>query len=102
MLSFQSITTDGYEEFKDVYAYPNPVKPEYNGPVLIKGMINGAIVKITDVAGNLVYETKAEGGQALWYAKNFKGERVATGVYFAMCATSDGEQKTITKILVLN
>lgn len=102
IISFQNTTTDGSEHFENVYSYPNPVKPNYSGPVLIKGMISGAIVKITDVAGNLVYETKCEGGQATWYAKNFKGDRVATGVYFVMCATPDGGEKTITKILVLN
>ncbi|MFL5752116.1 MAG: two-component regulator propeller domain-containing protein [Bacteroidia bacterium] len=102
MLSFQNTTTEGTEHFENVYSYPNPVKPGYTGPVLIKGMISGTIVKITDVAGNLVYETKCEGGQASWYAKNFKGDRVATGVYFVMCATPDGGEKTITKILVLN
>ncbi len=102
MLSFQTTTIDGFETFEDVYAYPNPVKPNYTGPVIIKGMINGAVIKITDVTGNLVYETKAEGGQAVWYAKNFKGERVATGVYFVLCATSDGEQNTVSKILVVN
>ncbi len=102
LISFQGINTEATSTFENVYAYPNPVKPNYNGPVLIKGMINGAIVKITDVAGNIVYETKAEGGQAIWNAKNFKGERVASGVYLALCATSDGEQKAITKILVIN
>ena len=59
-------------------------------------------MKITDVAGNMVYESTVEGGQATWYAKNFKGERVASGVYLVMCATSDGTQKKVTKILVLN
>ena len=102
MLSFQATTTEGAQTFENVYSYPNPVKPNYNGPVIIKGMINGAIIKITDVSGSLVYETKSEGGQAIWYAKNFKGERVATGVYFVLCATSDGEEKTVTKILVVN
>lgn len=102
MQSFQNVVIDGFEHFEDVYAYPNPVKPGFDGPVLIHGMISGSNVKIVDVAGNLVYETTSKGGQASWNAKNFRGERVASGVYLVLCATPAGEEKTITKILVLN
>jgi len=101
-LSFQNIVTEGTENFSDVYAYPNPVKPNYEGPILIHGMINGAIVKILDVAGNFVFETTSKGGQAVWNGKTFSGQRVASGVYIVVCATSDGEQKIMTKILLLN
>jgi hypothetical protein len=69
---------------------------------VIKGMVEDAVVKITDITGTMVYETKSKGGQAVWYAKNFKGERVASGVYMVFCASSDGEQKALTKILVVN
>lgn len=102
LISFQNTIIEGNEKFEDVYAYPNPVKSNYTGPIMIKGLIDKSIMKITDVAGNMVYEATVEGGQATWYAKNFKGERVASGVYLVMCATSDGTQKKVTKILVLN
>lgn len=102
MISFQNSVIEGLENYEDVYAYPNPVKPNYTGPVMIKGLINGSSLKITDAAGNFVYESTVEGGQAVWYAKNFKGERVASGIYLAMCATNDGSKKTVCKILVIN
>jgi hypothetical protein len=102
VLSFQNIVTEGGTEFKDVYAYPNPVKPNYEGPILIHGMMNGAVIKILDVAGNFVYETTAKGGQAVWDGKSFSGQRVASGVYVVLCSTSDGSQKVMTKIMLLN
>ncbi len=102
MLSFQNITTEGFENFTNVYAYPNPVKPNYDGPILIHGMINNAVVKILDVAGNFVFETISQGGQAVWNGKNFSGSRVASGVYIVLCQTSDGDQKIMTKIMLLN
>ncbi len=102
ILSFQNIITEGNINFNNVYAYPNPVKPNYDGPILIHGMINGAVIKILDVAGNFVYETTAKGGQAVWEGKNFSGQRVASGVYIVLCTTTDGEQKVMTKILLLN
>jgi hypothetical protein len=46
--------------------YPNPVRPQYDGTVKIAGLINRANVKITDIAGNLVYEAISEGGTMEW------------------------------------
>lgn len=85
-----------------MYAYPNPVKPGYSGPILIHGMISGATVKIIDAGGNFVYQTTSEGGQATWNGENFKGQRVASGIYMVVCEIPDGSQKKMTKILLLN
>jgi hypothetical protein len=102
MQSFQNTVIEGLTSFDDVYAYPNPVKPGYTGPILIHGMVSGASVKITDAAGNLVYEITSEGGQVVWNGQNFKGQRVASGMYMALCAATDGSQKKLVKILLLN
>ena len=102
LISYRGTATEGSEDFTDVYAFPNPVKHEYTGPVAIKGLVNNTILKITDITGTLVYETKSEGGQAIWDAKNFAGERVSSGVYMVFCTNEDGSKKIVTKILVIN
>jgi ligand-binding sensor domain-containing protein len=100
--SFQNTSIEGLNNFESVYAYPNPVKPGYTGPILIHGLISGSTVQIVDAGGNFVYQTTSEGGQAIWNGQNFKGTRVASGIYMAICATPDGSQKKLTKILLLN
>ena len=102
LVSYRGTATQGLELFTDVYAYPNPVPPDYTGPIAIKGLVDNADVKITDISGNLVFETKAEGGQAIWNGKNFNGEKVHTGVYMAFCSNEDGTKTHITKILFIN
>ncbi len=102
VIAFRGTSTQGLEYYTDVYSFPNPVKHNYEGPIAIKGLINNSTLKITDISGTLVYETKSEGGQAIWYGKNFKGERVGTGVYLVFCSNEDGSQKTVTKILFVN
>jgi hypothetical protein len=102
IIEFRGDATEGNEDCSGMYAFPNPVKPDYEGPIAIKGMMENSTVKITDVSGTLVYEVKSEGGQALWFGKNFKGERVSTGVYMAFCTNEDGSQKCVTKILFIN
>jgi hypothetical protein len=103
IISYRSTSTKGDETFKDeVYAFPNPVRPEYTGLIAVKGLAKNVNVKITDAGGNLVYETKAIGGQAIWDGKNFQGIRAQSGVYLVMCTNDDGSQTYVTKILFVN
>lgn len=99
---FRSDATAGTETFGNVYAFPNPVKPTYDGPIAITGMANNSIVKITDIAGNLVFETTSEGGQAVWDGKKYDGKRPSTGVYLVFCVNEDASQTVVTKILFIN
>ena len=69
--------------------YPNPVRPEYNGPIIIKGVAGSTNVKIADVNGRLVFETMSLGGQAIWDGRDFQKRKVASGVYYVL-ATSTG------------
>ena len=50
--------------------FPNPVYSDYSGIIAIDGLVTDANVKITDIAGNLVYETVANGGRAIWDGSN--------------------------------
>ncbi|MCC6690532.1 MAG: T9SS type A sorting domain-containing protein [Bacteroidia bacterium] len=102
VVSYKSTATEGGDDFKDVYAYPNPVKPDYAGTIAIKGLVKNADVKITDISGTLIYKTKALGGQAIWDGKNFDGERARTGVYLVFCSNDDGSKTFVTKILFIN
>jgi len=102
IISYRSNATEGGDTFDQVYAFPNPVRHDYEGPIAIKGLTTNAEVKITDITGNLIYETTALGGQAIWDGKNFKGERAHTGVYIVFCSDTDGKQTFVTKILFIN
>ena len=82
--------------------YPNPVRETYEGPVAIKGLVERTNVKIVDMGGNLVHETESLGGQALWDGTNFRGERVATGVYMIYLSDSDGSLSHVTKLLFIH
>ena len=101
LISYQSDAIEGGVKFKNVRAYPNPVRPEYTGIITITGLVADTRVTITDINGNLIYETLSNGGVATWDGCNKIGERVATGVYFAHCVSADGKQKHIVKILII-
>ena len=102
VLAFKGSATGGDPTNSDVYAYPNPVRRDYNGPIAIKGLAVNSSVRITDINGNLVFTTNAEGGQAIWNGKNMQGDRVQTGVYLVFSADTEGSETNITKIMVVN
>ncbi len=102
LISFRGTATEGQSTNSDVYAFPNPVRENYTGPIAIKGLVTNASVKITDTYGNLVYETVANGGQAIWDGNNLDHQRVSTGVYLVFITNSDGSQTMVTKILVIH
>ena len=102
IISYKSDAIEGNEDYTNAYVFPNPVKPEYEGPIAITGLVENVNVKITDISGALVFETKALGGQAIWYGKNFKGEKSKSGVYMVFCSNEDGSKTFVTKILLIN
>ncbi|MBO7572166.1 MAG: hypothetical protein J6T48_08440 [Bacteroidales bacterium] len=101
IISYRGTATEGFESYEEMFAFPNPVKSDYEGPVTIRGLVAGSIVKIADISGNIVYEARATGGQLVWDGKTLNGNRVASGVYVVFAATETGEQKSTTKILFL-
>lgn len=84
-----------------VYAYPNPVRPGYDGPIAIKGFARDAHVHITDAAGHTIFATQALGGQAIWNGRTTNGEPVASGIYHVFASDSEGGNRTVAKILII-
>jgi hypothetical protein len=100
--SFRGIIVAGDSAYNNVYAYPNPVKPNYQGTVLIRGLIDNSVVKIADESGNMVWEAKSNGGQIEWPVTTFAHNRVTSGVYIVYASTTDGGYNAVAKVLVVN
>ena len=104
LCSYQSDATTPVETMDgdNVYAYPNPVTPDYTGLITVVGLSLNADVKICSSNGKLVAEGRSNGGTFTWDGKDGSGRRVASGVYMVMTATSDGHQGMVCKIAVIN
>ncbi len=102
LMSYIGDATDGDEYNGPTYAYPNPVRPDYEGLIGIKGLAENAEVKITDITGNVIYETISQGTTATWDGKSLNGKRAQTGVYIVFSVNEDGSQKEVAKILFIN
>lgn len=104
LCSYASDATQPSEEMtKDnVYAYPNPVTPEYTGKITIVGLSFNADVKIVTSNGALVNQGRSIGGSYQWDGRDLKGKRVASGVYMVQAATESGDKGVVCKIAVVN
>ncbi|MFI5132920.1 MAG: two-component regulator propeller domain-containing protein [Chitinophagales bacterium] len=99
--SFRSTATEGGETNSNVLVFPNPVPPDYSGTIGIRGLVNNAIVKITELDGKLVYQTRALGGQAVWDGKDYKGRKISSGIYLVLVSDDGRTEKTVTKIVFI-
>lgn len=100
--SFRSTSTEGSEKNEDVLVFPNPVPPGFNGTIAIRGLVNNAIVKITEANGRLVYQTRALGGQAIWDGKDYRGRRISTGIYLVLVSDDGRKENLATKIIFIS
>ncbi len=127
LLSFRAGGSSPVEDLEEAYAYPNPVRPEYNilgandlndinKGVKVVGLTDNVNVKITDVEGNLVAEAQSrvnrrnsnlrtnfaiDGGTAIWNGKNLANNIVASGVYLIIINDLDSFESKIIKLLII-
>lgn len=101
MVSFKGIATEANEDLNNAYVYPNPVRPNYSGTVKVAGLIDKANIKITDIEGNLVYETTSTGGTIEWDTTAFGRYKVASGVYMIFISAQDGGETKVKKVMII-
>ena len=101
LVSYRTNATYEDPEYATTKVFPNPVRPNYAGVVTIQGIRYNSDVKITDIAGNLVYKTTSNGGTATWDVKTLGGDAVASGVYIIWTATNEGKDEKVGKVLVI-
>lgn len=101
LVSYRGTATDGGKENTDVKVFPNPIKSGYSGTIAIRGLVENADVRITDISGQLVYRTKALGGQAVWNGLDYTGRRPLSGVYLVFSTNKDGSQTNVAKMVFM-
>lgn len=101
IVAYRGKVTGAQETLKNVRAFPNPVRPRYSGMVTIDGLMENANVKITDIAGNLVYEKVSDGGSIQWDTRAFGRHKVASGVYLVLITSDDQLETKVAKIMII-
>ena len=102
LYEYFSDSSPAESSYDNIYAYPNPVRPDYGGNVTITGMMDNSLIKIADSSGNVIRQLKSTGGMGTWDCCDQYGERVKTGVYLVFCSQANGSGNgAVTKIAVI-
>jgi len=99
--SYRGGATEASENTDKVIVFPSPVPPGYNGNIGIRGLPDNAIVKIVELNGRLVYQTRSLGGQAVWNSRDYRNQRVSSGVYMVLAKDEFGAEKQVGKIVFI-
>jgi len=104
MYVYSSTSSPAADDYSEVIAYPNPVRPDYTGWITIEGLMDNSLIKIADAQGNVVATGRSEGGMYIWDGCNSTGQRVRSGVYMVFASQTDGTNSNgaVTKIVVIN
>lgn len=102
IMSYGGNSVPGEETNNNVIVYPNPIDKNFDGYVAISGLVNNALVKITDISGKLVFQTKAEGSLASWNVKDYLGRRPQAGIYLIFSSKEDGSEALVNKIAIID
>ncbi|WP_310993313.1 two-component regulator propeller domain-containing protein [Aequorivita marina] len=101
LVAYKGTATAPGDNLDNLHAFPNPVRPEFNGNVTIDGLTAKANVKITDITGNLVFEETSQGGSVLWDTTAFGKYKVQSGVYLVLVTTDDSMETKVSKIMII-
>lgn len=103
LIAYQSDATEAQSSFSEdkVRAFPNPVRPDYQGYISIVGLMMDSQVKITDSYGSIINEGTSVGGSFSWNGRNSEGRRVASGVYHVMATDEAGKEGVVAKIVMI-
>ena len=99
--SFRSTATEPAAEKQKIFVFPNPVPSGYTGTIAMRNLPSNAWVRIVELDGKLVFQTRSLGGQAIWNGRNFKGERASSGVYLIYVSDENNQQQLAGKIFFI-
>ena len=102
LCSYSGDVEDAWNSLESVKVYPNPVRPDYDGMIYVSGLEDNTDVRITDLAGHLVFHTVSAGGKITWDGKNLRGNRCSTGVYLIFCVAPDTGDTSVKKLLIVD
>lgn len=100
LCSYRGIATEALVEKSNILVFPNPVPPQYNGKIAIRGLAENTLIKITELNGRLIHQTRSLGGQAVWNGLDYLGNKIASGVYLVLARDGKGNENIITKIVI--
>ncbi len=101
LIAYLAAATEPAENLHEIIIFPNPVRPDFSGLIGIRGLTDNATVKILDAGGQLIFETRAQGGTATWDGRDYRGRSAQTGIYLVVVIGADGSEGIAGKLAIV-
>ena len=101
LVSYQTNSSAPLLSNSQVTIYPNPVTANYDGDLIISGVVGDAMIKFATIDGAILYETRAIGSMVSWDLIKFNGDRLLNGVYLVFVTDMDGSEKWVGKFAIV-
>ena len=103
LVSYTDVVRGSVAEMDELFIYPNPFsyRKEDRERIVIDGLSAQTTIRILTVDGRLVRRLDTRGGRVEWDVRDFKGDRVSTGVYIVVAADSQEDQRGVGKVVVV-
>ena len=101
LVSYQTNSSAPLLSNSQVTIYPNPITANYDGDLIISGVVGDAMIKFATIEGTILYETRANGSMVSWDLIKFNGDRLLNGVYLVFVTDMDGSEKWVGKFAIL-
>ncbi|MCS6973095.1 MAG: T9SS type A sorting domain-containing protein [Cyclobacteriaceae bacterium] len=102
LVTYRSDASEPQNRLSSIKIFPNPVPETFTGWVGISGLTEESTVRITDLAGRLIWQSKSNGGTAAWNVRDYGGQRPPTGIYLVFAITADGKETLVGKLALIN
>lgn len=102
LVSYQDVPIVSENNMNSLKVYPNPFKYKDHDQILIEGLSEETIIKILGIDGFVVKTIETRGGRVNWNGRDFKGNKLGTGVYFVVANSTNDNEKAIGKIVIVN
>ena len=103
LISYTDVPRKAAEKMKDLYIYPNPFS--YSDPeaseIIIDNLGDETTIQIMGLDGRVINSIEARGGRITWNARDFNGNKVATGVYFAVALDEENDRRAFGKLVIV-
>ena len=101
LVSYQTNSSAPLSSNSQITIYPNPITADYDGDLIISGIVGDALIKFATIEGTILYETQANGSTASWDLIKFNGEQLLNGIYLVFVTDLNGLEKWVGKFAIV-
>ena len=101
LIVFRDIATPAVVSMDKLKVFPNPFVYDRHDRIFIEGLSQETRVRILGANGELIQTIEANGGRIEWNGRDFRGNRVGSGVYIVLAIDEENRERGSGKVVII-